>query len=65
MGRLDGSSGWRTFVLPFTNREGGAAPQKLVVNVVLQGAGTVEIGPLEIVQFAAGEDPLANFRPRP
>jgi hypothetical protein len=62
MGRLDGSSGWRTFVLPFTNREGGPPPQKLVVNVVFNGAGTVEIGPLEIVQFAAGEDPLANFK---
>lgn len=62
MGRLDGSSGWRTFVLPFTNREGGAPPRKLVVNVVLQGAGTVEIGPLELVQFAPGEDPLANLK---
>jgi hypothetical protein len=62
MGRLDGSSGWRTFVLPFTNREGGAAPQKLVVNLVLQGAGTVEIGPLELVQFGPGEDPLADFK---
>jgi hypothetical protein len=59
MGRLDGSSGWRTFVLPFTNREGGAPPQKLVVNIVMQGAGTVEIGPLELVQFGPGEDPLA------
>lgn len=62
MRRLDGSSGWRAFVLPFTNREGGAPPRKLVINVILQGTGTVEIGPLELVQFAPGEDPLANLK---
>ena len=60
MGRLEGSSGWRAFVLPFFNREGGSPPEKLVFNLVMTGAGTVEIGPLELVQFAADEDPFAN-----
>jgi hypothetical protein len=60
MRRLEGSSEWRPFVLPFFNREGGPPPEKLVVNLVLAGAGTVEIGPLELVQFASNEDPLAN-----
>jgi hypothetical protein len=60
MRRLEGSSGWRAFVLPFFNREGGAPPDKLVLNLVLAGAGTVEIGALELVQFAADEDPLAD-----
>lgn len=60
MGRLEGSSGWRPFVLPFFNREGGSPPEKLVFNLVMTGAGTVEIGPLELVQFAADEDPLAD-----
>ncbi|MDH4063191.1 MAG: hypothetical protein OEW19_02240, partial [Acidobacteriota bacterium] len=34
MGRLDGSSEWRTFVLPFANREGGAPPKSLDFNLV-------------------------------
>jgi hypothetical protein len=60
MGRLDGSSGWRAFVLPFFNREGGPPPDRLEFNLVLTGSGTVEIGPVELVQFATGEDPLAD-----
>ena len=59
MRRLEGSSGWRAFVLPFFNREGGSPPDKLVLNLVMAGAGTVEIGPLELVQFAADENPRA------
>jgi hypothetical protein len=60
MRRLEGTSDWRAFVLPFFNREGGSPPQKLVLNLVMSGAGTVEIGPLELVQFGPGEDPFAN-----
>jgi len=60
MRRLEGSSGWRAFVLPFFNREGGSPPEKLVFNLVMTGAGTVEIGPLELVQFAADEDLFAD-----
>lgn len=60
MRSLDGSSEWRAFVLPFFNREGGAPPGKLVFNLVLAGSGTVEIGPVELVQFAAGENPLED-----
>ena len=60
MGRLEGSSDWRVFVLPFFNREGGSPPEKLVFNLVMTGAGTVEMGPLELVQFASDEEPLAD-----
>ncbi|HSC26995.1 MAG TPA: hypothetical protein VLD67_06950 [Vicinamibacterales bacterium] len=60
MQRLEGSSGWRAFVLPFFNREGGSPPEKLVLNLVLTGSGTVELGPLELVQFAADEEPVAD-----
>jgi hypothetical protein len=60
MGRLDGSSDWRAFTLPFFNREGGAPPNRLVLNLVLAGAGTVEIGPLELVQFQPDEDPMTD-----
>lgn len=59
MGRLEGSSGWRAFVLPFTNREDGPPPARLVFNLVLAGPGTVDIGPVELVQFGAGEMPIA------
>ena len=58
MGRLDGSSGWRAFVLPFFNRAGGSAPERLALNLVLVGAGKVELGPVELVQFSADENPL-------
>lgn len=60
MRRLEGSSGWRVFVLPFLNREGGSPPEKLVLNLVLTGTGTVEIGPLELVEFAPDENPLVD-----
>jgi len=60
MGRLEGSSGWRPFVLPFFNRAGGSAPDRLAFNLVLTGAGTVELGPVELVEFAADENPLGG-----
>jgi hypothetical protein len=60
MRRLDGSSGWRPFMLPFVNRAGGSPPQKLALNLVLTGAGHVEIGPVELVQFAPEQNPLGG-----
>lgn len=59
MKSLSGSCDWRPFVLPFYNKEGGPPPQKLVVNLVLPGRGTVYVGPLRLVQYGPGEDPLA------
>ncbi len=56
---LVGSSPWRTFVLPFESAAGFPAPARLEVNLVLPGRGVVELGPLELVAFAPGEDPLA------
>lgn len=56
MQRLEGSSDWRRFALPFFNREGGAPPTKLVLNLVLAGSGTVELGPLELVELTSQED---------
>jgi len=60
MGRLSGSSDWRPFVLPFSSRAGMPPPVALEVNLVLPGAGTVEIGALRLVQQAADEGPLAG-----
>lgn len=59
MKRLAGSCDWRRFVLPFHVTKGKDRPTKLVVNVVLPGRGTVEFGPLRLVQYAEAEDPLA------
>lgn len=56
---LQGSSDWRSFVLPFYNKAGGPPPPHLVVNVVLPGRGTVAVGPLRLVQYRDDEDPLA------
>jgi hypothetical protein len=52
MGRLEGTSAWRDFVLPF-NRTGALPPQKLVFNLVMAGPGTVEIGPVTLVILGA------------
>lgn len=60
MGRLDGSSAWRPFVLPFSNREGDPPPEKLVVNLVLMGPGSVDIGPLQLVELNETDDLFAD-----
>ncbi len=60
MKHLEGSCDWRRFVLPFQfNKDKSGPPDKLVVNIVLPGRGTVLVGPLRLVQYANGEDPPA------
>jgi len=56
---LTGSSAWRDFSLPFYVLEGTQRPEKLVINVVLPGRGTVYLGPLRLSEYARGEEPLA------
>ena len=58
-GRLEGSSDWRLFSLPFFISEKPQRPERLVVNVVLPGRGTVYLGALRLVQYAEGADVLA------
>ena len=48
MMKLQGSSGWRSFALPF-DATGAPPPTRLVVNVVLPGRGAVYLGPLQFV----------------
>jgi len=59
LARLEGSSDWRFFSLPFTVTKGEARPVKLVVNVVLPGKGTVHLSALRLVQYAPSEHPAA------
>jgi len=50
MGKISGTSNWRSFSLPF-NRTGSASPPtRLEINVILPGRGVVFIGPLSLVQ---------------
>jgi len=59
LGSIEGSSDWRDFSLPFTINHSPSRPEKLVVNVVLTGRGTVWLSPPSLVQYAENEDPLA------
>ncbi len=59
MGAMSGDGDWRTIVVPFVNEPGKPPPERLVLNVVLPGAGQVWLGTFELVQFEPGEDPLA------
>lgn len=51
MRHLEGTQGWRPFALPFQSQPGHPPPSELVVNVFLPGAGQVEVGPLDLVQY--------------
>ena len=55
---LQGTSGWRRFVLPF-QLNGSPPPRKLELNLVLPGSGSVTVGPVRLVAYGPGEDPLA------
>src|SRR5262245_42021546 len=50
MAKLTGSSDWRDLELPFMS-EPGLLPEKIVVNVVLQGKGTVYLAPLSMSAY--------------
>lgn len=54
MGVLTGNSDWRYFILPFNNSSDMPGPEKLVVNLVLEGSGTVWFSDLELNQFEQG-----------
>jgi hypothetical protein len=56
---LSGSSSWRDFCLPFLiTEEDLSPPEKLVLNVVLPGQGTVELDAVVLRQFGENEDPM-------
>jgi hypothetical protein len=51
MRNLDGSSDWRPFILPFQGDEKTGPPNRLEINVVLAGPGSVQLSPLRIEQL--------------
>lgn len=54
MGKLDDSSDWRPFSLPFRSSPQVGQPEKLVINVILPGSGTVAIGPMTLTAEGRG-----------
>lgn len=60
MMKLQGSSGWRPFSLPF-DATGAPPPTRLVVNVVLPGRGLVYLGPLQLVDGIQGANGASGW----
>ncbi|NQT15459.1 MAG: hypothetical protein HQ582_22065, partial [Planctomycetes bacterium] len=58
MGSIQGTSDWRAFSLPFFSEEGTGPPDRLELNVVLGGRGTVYLSPVQLAQFTEGESPM-------
>jgi hypothetical protein len=53
MASLRGSSGWRTFLLPFDPAGAAGPPFRLEVNLFLPGQGSVDLGPLKLIRQGA------------
>jgi hypothetical protein len=51
MGKITGTSNWRTFMLPFDRTGSKAKPTRLEINVVLPAQGTVYLGPIKLVEY--------------
>jgi hypothetical protein len=61
MQSLTGSSGWRSFTLPFYIGDNTKMrPTKLEFNIVLPSTGTVYLGPLKLVQFKKVESAVTK-----
>jgi hypothetical protein len=51
MGKITGTSSWRSFTLPFDRTGSKAKPTRLEINVVLPAQGTVYLGPIKLVEY--------------
>lgn len=56
MGHLAGNQDWRDIHLPADATGSDARPVKLEMNVVLPAGGTVELGTLQLTQYAVGAE---------
>ncbi len=61
-GALRGSASWQTFRL-VARRDQGAAPTRLVVNLIARGTGTLWLSPLRLVEYK--DDPRIPDRAAP
>jgi len=57
---LTGTSNWRDFTLPFLIGDKPMEPERLVINVVLPSRGTVDLGPLRLVQYREATGLMAS-----
>jgi hypothetical protein len=53
---IEGSSDWRRFKLPFHVMDSTKSPQKLVLNLVMPGEGTVYLSPVSLRQYASRDE---------
>ncbi len=53
MAKLTGTSDWRPIALPFDASAAKAAPKRLDLDLVLAGAGTVDLTDMTLVEFAS------------
>ena len=60
MGKITGTSGWRTFTLPFDRHGAEKPPSRLEINLFLPAQGTVYIGPIKLVEYAGGLSDLGK-----
>ncbi|HUJ09226.1 MAG TPA: protein kinase [Verrucomicrobiae bacterium] len=60
-GKITGTSGWRTLLLPFNRTGTTNAPTRLEINIFLPGRGVVFLGPMKLVQPVEPTD--AGVRP--
>lgn len=51
---ISGSSDWRPFELPFS-LQGGPGPERITIGVVLPGAGSVDVGRLELLPLGGDQ----------
>ncbi len=51
MAKLSGTSDWRPVLLPFNAAGSGAHPEKLTINIVLPGPGTVYLSAFQFLQY--------------
>jgi hypothetical protein len=61
MQALTGSSDWRPVAAPFLPAKGSPSPTRITLSLVLPGKGTVEVGPLRLVQYPEAD--LQKVRP--
>ncbi len=64
MARLTGTSDWRDVLLPFNAAASATHPDRLTINLVLPGRGTVFLTSLELFQLDPGKMPVLSLAMR-
>lgn len=64
MGVIDGTSGWRPFILPFNAASGGARsenarPTRIELKLAMNGSGVVRVRGVRLMEYAADEGPFS------